>query len=128
MKCIECGATGCGLHHSAACKYCNVDIYAKVNQLKADIDRMAKEIEQQRAENKRLDKLVFAYESVNAPVNPLLAENKQLKELLRWIDIHQVHSHLCAIQFTDTEEAGCTCEAKEIERRIERVLKDPKEE
>ncbi len=36
-------------------------------------------------ENKRLNELVFAYESVNAPVNPLLAENKRLRDALEAI-------------------------------------------
>lgn len=33
MECIECGATGYGLHHSASCKYLNVDVYKKLKQL-----------------------------------------------------------------------------------------------
>ncbi len=34
------------------------------------------------AELKKKDELLFAYESVKAPVNPLLAENKRLREAL----------------------------------------------
>ncbi len=33
-----------------------------------------------KAELKKKDELLFAYESVKAPVNPLLAENKRLRE------------------------------------------------
>jgi len=35
MDCIECGASGYGLHHSASCKYLNVDIYKQCAQLQA---------------------------------------------------------------------------------------------
>ncbi len=52
-----------------------------------DCDRQLNEAEEQilnlKAELKKKDDLLFAYESVKAPVNPLLAENKRLKEKLR---------------------------------------------
>ncbi len=51
----------------------------KIAQLKAEL-ATAKE------ENKRLNELVFAYESVNAPVNPLLAENTRLRQALKESD------------------------------------------
>jgi len=38
MQCTECGASGCELHHSASCKYCNVDIYSKCEQLQTELD------------------------------------------------------------------------------------------
>ena len=48
-----------------------------------DCDRLLNEAEEQilnlKAELKKKDELLFAYESVKAPVNPLLAENKRLK-------------------------------------------------
>lgn len=45
----------------------------KINQLKVKFDRAEAELEAK-------DKLLFAYESVNAPVNPLIAINKELLE------------------------------------------------
>ena len=38
MKCIDCGATGYGLHHSAACEYLNIDVYARVEKLQKQSD------------------------------------------------------------------------------------------
>ncbi len=43
MKCTECGASGYGLHHSASCKYLNVDIYKKCEQLQAELATPPKE-------------------------------------------------------------------------------------
>ena len=54
MKCIDCNATGYGLHHSAACKYLNVDIYKRVEQLQAENKRL--EEEAKKAKVKRLEK------------------------------------------------------------------------
>jgi len=41
---------------------------------------IGEELEQLHAEKRRLNELVFAYESVNAPVNPLLEDNQRLKK------------------------------------------------
>lgn len=49
-------------------------------KLKKALDGCAKCKDQYEAEVKRLNQLVFAYESVEAPVNPLLAENAKLRE------------------------------------------------
>ena len=43
------------------------------------LDKTCAIIERQASELKAKDELLFAYESVNAPINPLLAENKELK-------------------------------------------------
>ena len=40
MKCIDCGATGYNLHHSASCKYLNVDVYKELKQLQAENKRL----------------------------------------------------------------------------------------
>ncbi len=55
-----------------------------------DCDTQLNEAEEQilnlKAELKKKDELLFAYESVKAPVNPLLAENKRLEEVLDEIE------------------------------------------
>ena len=43
------------------------------------------DIEQLQAENERLNELVYAYESVRAPINPLHAANQQLRDALQKI-------------------------------------------
>lgn len=44
MQCTECGAEGYGLHHSAACKYLNIDIYTKCDQLQAENEGLERKI------------------------------------------------------------------------------------
>lgn len=44
-------------------------------------------IDELQAENKRKDELLFAYESVHAPINPLFAENKELKRKAKIIKV-----------------------------------------
>lgn len=56
-----------------------VDIFNEHVQLEAELKK-AKE------ENKRLNKLLFAYESVKAPVNPLVAELAKY----RWIPLQDM--------------------------------------
>ena len=70
-----------------------------------DCDRLLNEAEEQilklKAELKKKDELLFAYESVKAPVNPLLAENKRLRAELeqhRWIPVSErLPKHSCRL-------------------------------
>jgi len=60
---------------------------AKIEELMKElhtdqIEAMVIQLEERDKEITRLNELVFAYESVNAPINPLFAEYKQLKEAL----------------------------------------------
>ena len=45
MKCTVCGAENYGLHHSASCKYCNVDIYERADKLQAEIELYRKALQ-----------------------------------------------------------------------------------
>ena len=47
---------------------------------KNEINRLTEELKSKDEEIQRLNELVFAYESVRAPINPLIAENKALTE------------------------------------------------
>ena len=49
------------------------------------LDKALEREENLKVELKKKDELLFAYESVKAPVNPLLAENERLREVLRKI-------------------------------------------
>jgi len=60
----------------AGLKQQNEDITALQN----DLLKEAKRNDRLEGENKQKDELLFAYESVRAPINPLYAENKRLKE------------------------------------------------
>ena len=46
MKCTECGASGYGLHHSAACKYLNVDVYKKIKEQEEELKNAKKIIQE----------------------------------------------------------------------------------
>lgn len=50
------------------------------------IQELCKRIEQLESEIAKKDELLFAYESVHAPVNPLLAENKRLRERIKELE------------------------------------------
>jgi len=54
-----------------------------VTKLRAEIDQYQAEIDKLETELKGKDELLFAYESVRAPVNPLYAENAKLKRKLK---------------------------------------------
>lgn len=73
MNCTDCGASGYGLHHSAQCKYLNVDIYKEIEQLQARIKSLL-------AENEELNNDLDLHDTIVATYK---AEIKYLKELLK---------------------------------------------
>ena len=68
-------------------------------------DEVQKALRDARAEVARLNELVFAYESVRAPVNPLLAEVKALREALKR---YGAHSDTCPFRLSYTHDP-CAC-------------------
>ncbi len=58
------------------------------------------------AENKKKDKLIFAYESVRAPINPLLAANKELKERIEFAVEYLPESPDKALRFLEPALKG----------------------
>ena len=98
MKCIECNATGYELHHSAACKYLNVDIYKRVEQLQAENEQLEIRLEESRnlgkghrfrelANAKQCNEYYEQIKQLKTKLKEAETENKRLKEALEEIRI-----------------------------------------
>lgn len=72
---------------------------ASYESARTDVCRLA-------AENKRLEELIFAYESTNYPINPLLAKNKAQAERIEELeeDNRKLMGRLCQLH-EDIEQA-----------------------
>ena len=73
-------------------------VYDENARLKAENTKLKEEL-------KGKDELLFAYESVRAPVNPLYAENERLKKALKR---YGHHDSPCAL-LMDLDDEICIC-------------------
>jgi len=76
---------------------------------KHEIDRLTEELKSKDEEIQRLNELVFAYESVNAPINPLLAEKQALTERIAELsdDSHAAGTRKHSGEIRMKHIAGC---------------------
>lgn len=83
------GPCACGAWHSAKewIGKLNRQLQTELDSAKeeANISKRMNKIDELQAENERLNELVYAYESVRAPINPLHAANQQLRDALKKI-------------------------------------------
>ena len=66
-----------------------------IDQALTLLNGMLSRLDRTEAELKAKDEIIFAYESVHAPINPLLAINKDLLEVLEEAsaDFYYIHQH-----------------------------------